>query len=111
QGSVLARGAARERVSGPVAQVRVLAKELIELLVAQARDGRDRLAQRAPAQPERAALRRSEGPTGHENSCALEVVVVERAEIVREDAGLLECRLCGSDRAPNAREIKHGGLS
>jgi len=107
EGTVLARGAALERVSCPVAQVRVLAKELIELPGAQAGDARDRLAQSAPAQPERAALRRSKGPAGHEDRGAPQVIVIEQAEIVRQDAGFLERRLCGSDRAPNAREFDH----
>src|SRR4029077_1539225 len=52
-----------------------------------------------------------EGATGHEDRSSPEVVVIERAEIFREYAGLLESRLCRPDRATNARELDHAAVT
>ena len=98
-------------LAGPVAQVRVLAKQRAKLLLVAAGDRGDDLAQRRPAQPQRTALRRRKGPATHVDGGTPQVILAEGAEIGAEDPRLLERRRRRSHGRTCTREFTQGDLS
>ena len=103
--------AAVERFSSPVAEVRVLAEDAPELFLVAARDRGHNLAQRRPAEAERAALRRRKSSPAQVDGGTPEILVGQRAEVGGENPRLLEGGGRCADGCAGAGELKQGDLS
>src|SRR5207249_9473789 len=100
-----------ERLAGPVAEVRVLAEDGAQLILATPRHRRHDLAERRPAEAQGPARGRWKGTPAHVDGGAAQVVLVQRAEVGAEDARLLEG---GGGRAycrSRTGELQQGDLS
>ncbi len=96
QGNRLGLRATIERLTCPVAKIRMLAEEPAELVLVASGDRRHRLADRRPAKPQRPPLRRAERAAAHEDGRAAQVVIVEPFSRVADVAPTAEPALANS---------------